>query len=286
MDIATATRRMEELFFVDSFINAYDRVFVNLDAMLNTIMYTDILDELFLNKEDADKYCNDVAGYIKIFISKIINKSVIFYHSDDTLIEDRRLCKVDETIRVRVRAFHDRPVAKTIKKFFMNAVTKLAANSKGKIMVFNMKDLEPSLFVYVYMEIFKPDRVLVVSRDQVDLCLLVNEHIDVWDGVTLISNKNFENHTSNKIPNNLPRRFIPLFLTIKGCYTLDWGGVRLMGPKKTISFIQTSGIKVMDDEYLEEHGVNVDIYNCLDFKRYFQKFPEDKVKLIGIMKGE
>lgn len=277
---------MEELFFVDNFINSYDRVFVNLDAMLNTIMYPDILDELFLNKEDADKYCNDVAGYIKIFISKIINKSVIFYHSEDDMIEERRMCKIDPGVRVRVRGLHDRPVAKTIKKFFMNAVTKLAANSDGKIMVFNLKELEPSLFVYVYAEIFKPLKVLVVSRDQVDLCLLVDEHIDVWDGVTLISNKNFERHTSNKIPNNLPRKLIPLYITIKGCYTLDWGGVKMMGPKKTVSFIQSSGLKIMDDQYLEDNGVCVEMYNCLDFKRYFQKYPDDKIRLISIMKGE
>ncbi|MGL6132376.1 MAG: hypothetical protein ACRCZ9_12260 [Fusobacteriaceae bacterium] len=286
MDITIASRRMSELFTVDSFIQSYDKVFVNLDAMLNTIMYPDVLDDLFLDTESANTYCSDVAGMIKVFVSKVINRSVIFYHSDDDLIEDRRISKIDKCLRERVRNLHNHGVALVIKKFFMQAITKLAANSNGKVKVFNMKDLEPTLFVSVYVEIFKPSRVLVVSRDQVDLCLLSNNNVDIWDGVTLISNKSFESHMSKKIPIDIPQKFIPLYLTIKGVYSLDWGGIPMVGPKKARQFIVDAGVKLLDDDYLIEFGVNIDLYNCLDTKRYFKNFPDDKVRIVQIMKGD
>ncbi|MGL5316906.1 MAG: hypothetical protein ACRC92_26850 [Peptostreptococcaceae bacterium] len=268
MNVDVSIRRIQELLDIERFKDNYNIIFLNVNSLFSTMFYSTIVDEIIYDKDKYRSYIADINDMLRGFLVSVAVKKVYLYMTN-TAGENLHY-SLSPNWRSEWVELKDNPATSVIYKFFVNKLKELA-DASDNVTMWETEICEPSLIPFDYAKNINPNEdILILSRDRLDACCLILDNVSLWDGMDLVISTEFRYHTSNKLPNYIQPRLLPIYFCMRGIPRLNYAGVKGFGEKRTKDFFMNNASKLHDDDFLKNH-INMESLELLDFNRYISK---------------
>lgn len=271
-------------------LNACDTICININSIVSPLMHKKYHNNLKENNLYTDSYFEEIKlEILEIFSSQFINKynhkRVVFYYKE--LGQSNILQTIYKSFRYREEIDEKSSLSRIIFRLFVSIARELS----DKIPTVELYTTSEGEHTYIprliIMNSVDERRMLIVSRDHMDLLNAIDDRISVWNGRVLY------NHKSTMVKNIVEPACItpvmlPIVLTISGDKKLGYRGIPSYGIKKTLNLLMDNGVSfwstdIVDikDKKLERIVNETYRYRCLfDIELYLELCRKNDVKCI------
>ncbi|MFW6015190.1 MAG: hypothetical protein ACOCRK_01985 [bacterium] len=280
MDVSLSLKIMFDLLRFqennDIILEDYDVVILNLNSVFSTTFYENMVNEFLTDEKKMTEYVSSISEMFKLVLTSLRNKRVILVYSND----------VSNFTDIYPKWRHNRydnkkknEFAKIIFEHFIDIFNQLKEASP-LIEIIDTKEFDPAVFTHAFILLrdFKKE-ILLISRDRLDFLNLINENVTMFDGQETYTKDNFCDNTVKKLP-NLDIEFLKYYYTLRGIKKYDYPGVRGMGEKRTIKYIESNLNRIVDgkDEKIQPY------IKIFDFDLFIDNLKDDEYqKLLEIV---
>lgn len=229
-----------------------DTIAININSLVSPLMHKKLHKTLRESNLYNVSYFEEIKlilmdAFSKNFINKYQHKKVIFYYKE--LEADNILKDIYSNFRNRDEIDTKAVLSRMVFKLFVDIARQLAS-AIPTIKVYTSNRGEHSFIPrFLKMGVNDIGRVLIISRDYMDLLNAMDTSISVYNGRVIYSH--LTTLSKNVIdPSSVNPYMLPVVLTLAGNKKLGYTGLPSYGIKKVLKIILDNGIEwwFMDDD--------------------------------------
>lgn len=225
-------------------IKDYNIVIINLNSVFSTTFYESMINEFLEDENKMSDYVTSVSDMFKLILTSLRNKRIILIYSNT----------ISNFTKIYPKWRHNRydnkkknEFAKIIFDHFIDVFNQLKGASP-LIEIVDTQEFDPALFTHAFILLRNyKEEILLISRDRLDFLNLININVTLFDGQETYTKNNFCENTVKKLP-NIDIEFLKYYYTLRGIKKYDYPGVRGMGRKRTIKYIESNLNRIVDGE--------------------------------------
>lgn len=282
MDSELSLRIMFDLFkFIedeeisnDEYKNAEISI-INLNSVFSTTFYEEMMRELS-DEDKLNDYVESVGEIFKMVLTHLSSHRIILVYTD----QESEFTEIyEDWKKSRYENKEMNKFAKLVFKHFIEVFNKIK-KVNPTIDIINTEEFYPTVFTHAFIRFRNiKEPIFLVSRDRLDFLNLINDNVILFDGQEFLTEENFDQHESKKLP-NIDVHFLKYYYRLRGIKKYDYPGVRGKGEKRTLKYMSNHL-----DELVEGRNKFIDKQMRLfDFDMYIDNMTKEKYnKLVSIV---
>ena len=280
-----AERLIGDLFTIpDAAVEHADVLMVNMNSFLSPASYITVLNDLMTNDAVIDFQLELTNLFSRQYLSKYTTKRTYFYYKN-VLNQDSVLREIYPKWRTSPKKNELHPAFVRLWKHFIGIIEHIERLTLNKVIKTETGEacFIPSIEIMKRSEL-KNTKILIVSRDPMDLMNAMNDGVTVWDSKKLYSKILYSTkttHNRNIAFTDISPFLLPMIMMITGIPKHNYKGVHGLGIQRAVKLLMSLGIYKMTEEEIIKlpEDLRESFTRLLEFKPIF--FLEDYIKKYG-----